>query len=450
VPDAIDQGEAPFIRPFMVDDGRRPLRAGHRRARRLLGWEPRHRLKDVLPRWSRPLKATRSPGTSATASPRRRGLTAAEHGMRDPERATRSTRPARRRRSTARPSWAHFVNLALGTWLVTSPPLLGTGSSALASVSDVLSGRRAGGLRALSLSWRLGWARWACAAIGALAAVRAAGVLGADRGGLPERHAGRRAGHRLGAGAAARTGRLAAGRDLAPATPPGWSYNPSAWTQRVPIIALALVGLYVSRYLAAYQLGHIDGVWDPFFAGGPRPAQRHRGDHHVERVARPGRSRCRLGALTYLLEILTGVIGSRRRWRTMPWLVLVFGLMIVPLGVTSIFFIIIQPIWIGTWCTLCLIGAAAMLLQIPYSLDELLATLQFLRRRRARGQELAAHPLHGDTDERRSGGPRAAGGRIRPFRDRGGPGHARRRREPAVEPRRCAPLIAVRRCCSRA
>ena len=65
----------------------------------------------------------------------------------------------------------------------------------------------------------------------------------------------------------------------------------------------------------------------------------------------------------------------------MPWLVLLFGLMIAPLGITSIFFIIIQPVVIGTWSTLALIGAAAMLIQIPYSLDELLATLQFMRRR---------------------------------------------------------------------
>src|SRR5690606_28402600 len=98
-------------------------------------------------------------------------------------------------------------------------------------------------------------------------------------------------------------------------------------------------------------------------------------------------------------EILTGVIGSRRRWRTMPWLVLLFGLMIVPLGVVSIFFIIVQPVWIGTWCTLCLIGAAAMLAQIPYSLDELLATAQFLRRRQRAGRPLLRVLLRGDTDD---------------------------------------------------
>src|SRR5690606_25347793 len=109
------------------------------------------------------------------------------------------------------------------------------------------------------------------------------------------------------------------------------------------------------------------------------------------------------GALTYMLEILTGIIGSTLRWRTMPWLVMAFGIMIVPLGIVSITFIIIQPIVIGTWCTLCLIGAAAMLLQIPYSLDELVATGQFLWRRKRAGQNILRVFFVGDTDEGRAG-----------------------------------------------
>ena len=55
--------------------------------------------------------------------------------------------------------------------------------------------------------------------------------------------------------------------------PPNWSYNPSDWTQRLPIIVLAVIGLYVSRYLATYQLGHIPAVWDPFFDGSPPDPQ---------------------------------------------------------------------------------------------------------------------------------------------------------------------------------
>jgi hypothetical protein len=158
--------------------------------------------------------------------------------------------------------------------------------------------------------------------------------------------------------------------------------------------------------LAAYQLGHIDAVWEPFFRGGDDPK------NGTEEIITSSVSQAwpvpdaGLGALTYALEILTGIIGSSRRWRTMPWLVILFGLMIVPLGLVSLIFIIIQPIVIGTWCTLCLIAAAAMLLQIPYSLDELVATGQFLIRRKRRGQSLLRIFFVGDTDEESAQGER--------------------------------------------
>src|SRR5690606_40643750 len=108
------------------------------------------------------------------------------------------------------------------------------------------------------------------------------------------------------------------------------------------------VGLLISRYLTAYQLGHIDGVWEPFFAGGPSPK------NGTEEIITSWASEAwpvpdaGVGALTYMLEILTGLLGSARRWRTMPWVVVLFGVMIVPLGVVSITFIVIQPILLGT------------------------------------------------------------------------------------------------------
>jgi hypothetical protein len=58
---------------------------------------------------------------------------------------------------------------------------------------------------------------------------------------------------------------------------------------------------------------------------------------------------------------------------------------------------------IGTWSTLALIGAAAVLIQIPYSLDELLATLQFMRRRVNAGRSWLRVFLFGDTDEGETG-----------------------------------------------
>jgi hypothetical protein len=64
----------------------------------------------------------------------------------------------------------------------------------------------------------------------------------------------------------------------------------------------------------------------------------------------------------------------------MPWMVTFFFVLVVPLGGVSIFFIIIQPIIIGTYCTLCLIAAVAMLIMIPLTLDEVVAMSQYMLR----------------------------------------------------------------------
>ena len=56
IPDSIDKGEKPFVKPFMVRmaDDHYELDTG--RARKLLGWEPKHRLKDTLPKLVAALK----------------------------------------------------------------------------------------------------------------------------------------------------------------------------------------------------------------------------------------------------------------------------------------------------------------------------------------------------------------------------------------------------------
>lgn len=54
------------------------------------------------------------------------------------------------------------------------------------------------------------------------------------------------------------------------AAPPGWTYNPSSWSQRLPLVALALVGAAIAAYLAAFQVGWITSVWEPFFGSGSR------------------------------------------------------------------------------------------------------------------------------------------------------------------------------------
>ena len=397
VPDAIDQGEPPFVKPFMarMADDHYELDIG--RARELLGWHPRHRLKDVLPKLVAALK--RDP----KAWYEKNGLTlppamqeAAEAGK-DPHRL-RTTHEAMLLAEHRQFRWAHLANIFLGAWLLLQPPLIGVEEKWLAA-SEVILGAAVIFFASLSLWWRLRWARWATAGAGAVVmaapflfwtANPAAYLSDTLVGGLI-----------FGLAVATRpdVGPSPLAATEGPVTPASWSYNPSSWSQRLPIILLAVVGLEVSRYLAAYQLGHVEGVWEPFFAGSPVDPQNGTEEIITSHVSEAWPvSDAAVGGYTYALEILTGIVGSKARWRTMPWLVVAFGLMIAPLGVVSIFFIIIQPIAIGTWSTLALIGAAAMLVQIPYSLDELLASLQFIRRRVRAGKSWLRVFLFGDTD----------------------------------------------------
>ena len=397
VPDAIDHGEKPFIRPFMVAmaDDHYALDIG--RAEQLLGWRPKHAIRTSLPDLVASLTRDPAGWYKANKVTPPAWLAEASADVDDAD-AVRSGHEKMLRKEHARFVWAHAVNLGIGAWLFTGPPMLGLQSTAMV-VSDMAAGLLLMIFAACAMSWRMQWARWVCGAIGfwllfaplAFWAPAGTGYLNDTLVGM------------LVIGFALLTSPEPGVSPMAamtgPSTPPGWNFNPSSWVQRIPIIALAFVGLQVSRYLAGYQLGYVDHVWEPFFAGGPDPK------NGTEEIITSSVSQAwpvadgGLGAMTYALEIVTGVIGSQRRWRTMPWLVLLFGVMIVPLGVVSIFFIIIQPIWIGTWSTLALIGAAAMVVQIPYSLDEILATCQFLWRRKKAGQSLLRVLMAGDTDD---------------------------------------------------
>src|SRR5438045_8840635 len=63
---------------------------------------------------------------------------------------------------------------------------------------------------------------------------------------------------------------------------------------------------------------------------------------------------------------------------TMPWMVTFFFILVVPLGVTSIVLVILQPLVVGYWCTICLLTAVVMLVMIPFTVDEVVAMGQFM------------------------------------------------------------------------
>ena len=417
--------EDPFIKPWMVDiaDDHYALDTG--RARTLIGWEPKHSLRETLPRMVEALKADPAGWYAAnklnaakvaggSAAPRR----AAEHDAPmhgDAMQEHHAEMAAMRQRML----WVHFLVVALGAWLLTSPfqfalfdpaaagtvrdvtqerglwdPAL---RNALTGWSDIASGLLLMLFGALALSPRFAWAQWGTTAVGlwllfaplflwtpsaaAYANDTIVGALAVIFSVLVPMM----------------PGMSHEGMMDESEIPPGWTYSPSSWLQRLPIIALGFFGFLIARYMAAYQLGHIDAVWEPFFSGGS-------GRNGTEYIITSDVSRAwpiadaGLGATSYMIEALMGAMGSAKRWRTMPWMVTFFFILVVPLGGVSIFFIIIQPIVIGTYCTLCLIAAAAMLVMIPLTLDEVVAMGQYMLRSVRAGRPFWRTFFHGGPD----------------------------------------------------
>jgi nucleoside-diphosphate-sugar epimerase len=302
--------------------------------------------------------------------------------------------------------WPHYLNLMLGFWLLTSPFTLGYMSdfvpdanqlrvmaerglpsfelrNLLMTWSDVISGILVIAFSVLSAdAWRRNpWAQWANAAIG-LWLLFAPLVFWTP---LPEAYAN---GTLVGMLVIALSvlipmmpGMSMAGMMGGPDVPPGWAYTPSSWLQRMPIAVLALIGFLIARVLGAYQLGHINAVWEPFFAGSGSMKGVMNGS---ETIITSDMSKAwpiadgALGGIVYMVELVMIWMGGKTRWRTMPWMVLALAIEMLPLGLVSIYFVIIQPIVIGTWCTLCLIAALAMTVMIPYSLNEFVAMGQFM------------------------------------------------------------------------
>ena len=89
--------------------------------------------------------------------------------------------------------------------------------------------------------------------------------------------------------------------------PPGWTYNPSRWSERLPVLALALTGFGIAAYLGMYQLGAFPVVWEPFFGDGSHRILKESSIAHLLPVPD-----AILGAVVYLLDATAGSIGGRR------------------------------------------------------------------------------------------------------------------------------------------
>lgn len=159
---------------------------------------------------------------------------------------------------------------------------------------------------------------------------------------------------------------------------PPWHHNPSSWRQRIPICLLAGVACLISTYMALYQWRLIESVWDPIFGEQTRQVL----DSEVSEIMRrwfriPDAA---LGALAYLGDLVFGLAGSTRRWQYRPWLVLLFGFDVIPLGIVSAVLVVMQGAVVGAWCFLCLVTAAISLILVALAYDEVWSSLLYLKR----------------------------------------------------------------------
>lgn len=138
--------------------------------------------------------------------------------------------------------------------------------------------------------------------------------------------------------------------------PPGWSVNPSLYSQRLPVILLAVLGLTLS-----IDMRELSGA-----------------------LARDVNTLAIEAALA--IAVITGSIGSERRWSRKPWLVAIFGLAIGPAAFVASTWSLIELSFDGTWNSREVGRSVAALMAIGPAMDEVLASLQFVRSQSKKGR----------------------------------------------------------------
>ena len=162
--------------------------------------------------------------------------------------------------------------------------------------------------------------------------------------------------------------------------PWGSSFNPSSWSKRAPLLTMAIAGFLIALYLGLYQLHVFSTVWEPFFGNG------------TNAVVKSSFSRSLpipdglVGAFGYLCDIILVSIGDSARWKTKPWAVILYSILIAMMGLVSILLIIAQPVFLHTFCTLCLASAILSLSMVIPVMHELRASIHYVKKEKRNGQ----------------------------------------------------------------
>lgn len=154
--------------------------------------------------------------------------------------------------------------------------------------------------------------------------------------------------------------------------------NPSSWLPRVRIALIALLATLIALYLALFQWGIIATVWDPIFGDGTKNVLTSSLSHkftswiHIPDAF--------LGVLAYFADVIFALIGSTHRWKDHPWIVILFGISVIPVGAVSIILVMLQGLVVKSWCFLCLISAFISLILIFLAYPEVMASCRYLHK----------------------------------------------------------------------
>lgn len=162
------------------------------------------------------------------------------------------------------------------------------------------------------------------------------------------------------------------------AIPEPWRYNPSKWSQRITLSCIALIAVLIAVYMGLYQWRLIGDVWDPVFGDQSKQVLDSEVSHAMWKWFRIPDSI--MGAIAYLGDVIFALAGSTRRWQDRPWLVILFGLDVIPLGLVSATLVFMQGAVVGAWCFPCLITAVISLILIFLAYDEIWSCILYLRK----------------------------------------------------------------------
>jgi uncharacterized membrane protein len=154
--------------------------------------------------------------------------------------------------------------------------------------------------------------------------------------------------------------------------------NPSAWPRRLLVCILAGIAIVISVYLALYEWGLTDTVWDPIFGNGTMNVLRSNVSKDITNIVRVPDAI--LGSIAYVGDLVFALAGSTTRWYDRPWLIFFFAFYVMVLGAVGITLVALQGLIVGSFCFLCLCSAAISLTLVFLAFDEVRTCFSFLFR----------------------------------------------------------------------